>query len=142
MIIPEDMTFGQLLLDEIGLEIHFDKIIDQDTRKVVDIPFMPYQTVLTIKHIDSLIKNPKAVNALFNYFLQKIMIEQNIYIDVVYYKQLKNSRNLPLAIKANGKEFISRIYNNESLRYLDLICQLNGGTDVDLSRFDNISFDT
>ena len=70
------------------------------------------------------------------------MIEQNIYIDVVYYKQLKNSRNLPLAIKANGKEFISRIYNNESLRYLDLICQLNGGTDVDLSRFDNISFDT
>lgn len=139
MIIPEDMTFGQLLLDEIGLEIHFDRIIDQDTRKTVDVPFMPYQTILTIKHIDSLIKNPKAVNVLFNYFTQKIMIEQNIYIDVVYYKQLKNSRNLPLAVKANGKEFISRIYNSESLKYLDLICQLNGGTDVDLSRFDIIS---
>lgn len=134
MIIPEGMSFGVILLNEIGLEIVSGRLVDQDSRLAVLLPFSPKFN--TIQDVNNLQNNPKIMNALFMYFCDKIKVEQNIYIDVVYYKQIKNSRNLPLAVKANGKEFISKIYNSESLKYLDLICQLNGGTDVDLSRFD------
>lgn len=140
MLIPSNITFGQLLLNEIGIEPDFNGFKDQDNGIHVQMPssVLPNR-ILTMYDIDAWQRNPKIISFLFNYFTNKLMNEQNIYIDVVYYKQVKNSRNLPLAVKANGKEFISKIYNNESLKYLDLICQLNGNSDVDLSRFDIIN---
>lgn len=135
MIMLNDISFEQLLLDEIGLQIYDGKILDQDTMEYLSNHGhnMTYQDITNIY----IHKDVKSMNALFMYFCNKISKEQNIYVDVVYYKQVKNSRNSPLAVRANGKELISKIYENESLKYLDLICQLNGAEDVDLSRFDS-----
>lgn len=130
MIILDNMTFERLLLDEIGLEFSNGILIDQDTR----LPIL--NSGKYIRSINNIDKDIKLMSILFNYFIYKISEEQKVYIDVVYYKQVKNSRSLPLAIKVNGKEIISKIYVIESLKYLDLICQLNGEVDVNLSRFD------
>lgn len=139
MFILPGMAFNDLVLNEIGLEFQNGVLIDQDTRANI---LFNQKFVTEDWYKDCYIFNPlkdsKFMNFLFDYFTKKIMSEQNIYIDVVYYKPVKNSHNYPLAVRANGREYISKVYRAESLKYLDLICQLNGGTDVDLSRYDII----
>lgn len=140
MTIPDNMSFEQLVLDEIGLEFTPDnRLIDQDTRQL-----LLYQSQPIVKnpshrnyHRFDPLTNPKFMSFLFAYFSNKLKIEQNICVNVVYYKVIKNSRNSPLAIKVDGgREYVSRIYSLETLKYLDLICQLNGGMNVDLSQYD------
>lgn len=141
MFILPNMSFNDLVLDEIGLEFHNDFLIDQDSRNQLVFNsryIIPNSSQLWDKgyYVFNPYKDLKFMNFLFDYFTKKILNEQNIYIDVVYYKPVKNSHNYPLAVRANGREYISKVYNVESLKYLDMICQLNGGTNVDLSRFD------
>ncbi len=141
MIIPENMSFEQLVLDEIGLEFSQDGyLIDQDTRQpllYLSQPVVRRDVIRRNCHRFDPLNNPKFMNFLFSYFSNKLRMEQDICINVVYYKVIQNSRNSPLAIKANeNKEYVSRIYSSETIKYLDLICQLNGGVDVDLSRYD------
>lgn len=138
MIIPDNLSFEQLVLDEIGLEFsQNNQLIDQDTRNIIMISSKPITREATgYGYKFDPLRNPKLMGFLFSYFANKLLSEQYIYIDVVYYKTIKNSRNSPLAVKADGTEYVSKVYSLESLKYLDLICQLNGGTDVDLSRYD------
>lgn len=139
MIIPENISFNDLVLNEIGIEFRNNILVDQDTHQTLyfnDKCISLFDHRLFKYHIFNPLTDLKLMTFLFNYFLEKIKEEDDIYVDVVYYKQVINSYKSPLALRANGKEYLSRIYNLESLKYLDLICQLNGGTDVDLSRYD------
>lgn len=142
MILPANMGLDQLVLDEIGLEFYNGVLIDQDTRNTIlynektIIPKLQGHARSSQVYAEFDPKNPKFMNFLFSYFTNKILKEQNIYIETVYYIPIKGSYRCPLAIKANGSEYHSRVYNLESLKYLDLICQLNGGVDVNLDIFD------
>lgn len=141
MFLPDGITMEQLTMNEIGIEFCNGVLVDQDTRIPIVfhgeyiVPKSP-KTPSPQAYTEFEPKNTKFMTFLFNYYSLKIFREENIYIDVLYYKPVVNQSRSPLALRANGKEYISRIYILEALKYLDLICQLNGNTDVNLDRFD------
>lgn len=140
MILPENISLSTLVLNEIGLEITNDGfIIDQESREKLMLGNRYFNTTYYARS-DIVTFNPnnsKQMAVLFAYFCKKLMYESNVYIGVIYAKKDMYGRYV-LAVKANGTtEYVSKFYNIEALRYLDLICQLNGGTDVDLSRYDS-----
>ena len=146
-IIPKELSLETVTMQELGLEFNDDILVDQDTRETL---LMDHKYIVKkensrrfneIPHIKFEPSNTKLMQFLFSYYSIKLMREDDIYIDVIYYKTSKDSHKSPLAVQANNKEYVSRIYNMESLKYLDIILQLNGADSVDLSRFD-ITYDT
>lgn len=138
-------SFNELVMREIGLDIEGPDrhIIDQDT-------FMPVicnNKFLTTKTKEEGLKpdellfdpihNTKQMQLLFGYYSNKLANENGSYISTIYSIPTGTSKSMSfLAIKVNGKELISRPYLNESVKYADLIYQLNGAVGVNLSEFD------
>lgn len=146
MIFTNGISFNDFVMREIGLETSmYDKrVIDQDTQ----VPIMCAGKYLTLKTKEEGIKpdelifdpihNAKQMQLLFGYYTNKLNIESEgkIYVDTLYVKAENTAGLSSLAIKVNRQELVSRCYTNESVKYADLICQLNGEAHVDLSVYD------
>lgn len=136
------------LMSEIGLDIdETNHIVDQDTgsslqfngknlifidnpmqrinKRRNDIPFNP-------------IESPKLMNHLFSYYINKIHEEDGRYINIYYPVQEPGNRKgcIELKEETTNTTIRSNEYSNDCLKYMDLILQLNGNDDNDLSDYD------
>lgn len=146
MIYTNGISFNEFVMEEIGLEVSdYDKhIADQDT----SLPITCNGKFLTTKTREEGIRsnevlfdpihNAKQMQLLFGYYTNKLAAENDgaLYVDTLYAKKENEKGFSSLAIKVNRQEIASKPYCNESVKYADLICQLNGEKNVDLSVYD------
>lgn len=140
----KDLEINKLIMKEIGLEIgQYNRIVDPDTaielslkgQSIVapgaycghnTIEFDPYN-------------NRKMMGQLFGYFANKIAGEYGVEILSFYNINENNTTKGKLECKLSDNSIItSKEYKRDSLKYLDIILQLNGTdcNDIDLSEYD------
>lgn len=136
----------QKIMQEIGLDIDDNNhIIDQDTG--VALQFKGKQ----LKYINNKkcrlerneipfdpVCDAKLMNNLFAYYINKINAEDGRYVNIYYSVQDKNSKKGSIILKEERDNITmqSNSYYNDSLKYMDLILQLNGN-DNNLNAYDN-----
>jgi len=134
---------NKIIMYEIGLTVdNHQRVIDQDTREQLkfkdknikyssqnsvvltknDIPFDPAET-------------RNLMSSLFDHFARKVEEQDDIYISR-YYDITDNEKGTALEVIVDGKKITSDFYKNDSLRYLDVIMQINGSKKVDLKQYD------
>lgn len=134
------------LMQEIGLDVdNKNHIIDQDTGNLIQYngKNLKYteesQSILRSEMEFNPIENPKLMSHLFSYYTNKIHEEDGRYVNIYYSVQDNpNTKKGAIELKEE-KENISMksaSYNNDSLKYMDLILQLNG-EDSNLAEYDN-----
>ncbi|MGL5751123.1 MAG: hypothetical protein ACRCXT_11385 [Paraclostridium sp.] len=143
MVLINNVTDIQsALLKEIGLAVDADhNIIDLDYGNQLfmhgkNIKVIVNGVIPVITQHDILfdpINNPKLMNLIFNYHIQKLQSMEGMYFSVFYpvYDEMKAR----LEIKGDEYTYSSKYYYNECLRYIDLIFQIRGD-DIDLSVID------
>ena len=85
--------------------------------------------------------NPRMMNKLFAEFVDKLYEEESIDSSCVSYGtfQDKNTKkNTARAIFEDGSMIESGSYKNEGLALIDIVFQLNGEENVDLTEYDNV----
>ena len=135
------------LMQEIGLDIDNNKhIVDQDTGSLLqfngkNLKFVENEEEFIPRGDAAFdpIGNPKLMNHLFSYYTSKIHDEDGRYVNIYYPVQdSKDVKKGAIELKEE-KENIklrSENYYNDSLKYMDLILQLNG-EDGNLSEYDD-----
>ena len=134
---------NKLIMEEIGLTIdNKNRIIDQDTRESITYKDknMKYssQNSVTLGHSEMIFdpgSNKNLMTTLFGYYANKIEEEEEGYVSMYYEKPNLDGKNI-LEAKTDKGLLQSKPYNNESLLYLDVIQQINGAENVDLSEYD------
>lgn len=135
-----DLEINTLIMQEIGLEIGPRKrIFDQDTGMEIKINGMDVvapgcyagrQSIEFDPH-----NNKKMMSHLFGYFLEKRAEETDI--DVLTYYNVDNGNQGHVECKLSNNEVVSSgNYIKDSLKYTDIMIQLNGDTPPDLSKYD------
>lgn len=137
-----EKEINTIIMREIGLEVgSCDRIYDQDTGAEIringmnviqpsgycgqqDIGFDPYN-------------NRKMMNYLFSYFTQKHADETGVEVTAFY--NVGSGPDTCIECRLSNNEVIrSRPYVRDSLKYTDLIMQLNGDQSEDLSEYDKL----
>ena len=130
-----DREINTIIMQEIGLEIgRNNKIYDQDTGVAPGfyggrhaIEFDPHN-------------NKKMRGQLFGYFLNKYADESGVEIPSYHNidDKSKDSGFIECLIDEDGtlNPIRSKAYKRDSLKYTDIIMQLNGDNSVDLSKYD------
>lgn len=137
-----DREINDTIMREIGLEPNKkNQICDQDTRVVLKINnqdviksgcYGGRNTVEFDPH-----NNRKMMTDLFGYFLNKY--EEETGSSVLSYYNIDNKRGNKVELKLNDETTItSHSYKRDSLKYTDIIMQLNGESkeNIDLSKYD------
>lgn len=133
---------NKIIMNEIGLGVDdHQKVIDQDTREILkfkdkNIKYSSQNSVVLTKN-DILFDPFEAknlMNCLFDHFTKKIEQEDSKY--VARYYDLSSEDGTALEAIVNGEKVTSDYYNNDSLKYLDVIMQLNGSDDINLKQYD------
>lgn len=83
--------------------------------------------------IFSPIKSKIQIKSLFNYFLNKIYVENGIYTSVYY--SHKQGNCYQVVFKTESNTLYSDFYKNENLCYIDIIFRI-GGCIINLSQYD------
>lgn len=153
-MILNNISFNEYVMMEIGLAFNPNdqRVIDQDngTYLTAARKFMSGKPRADMLSSDEQLFDPlhniKQMQLLFGYYASKLQAESGLYIDTVYVtNEIPATEESPirysLAIKvikpsAERIELISLPYVNESVKYADLISQLNGGRNVNLSQYD------
>ena len=133
-----DLEINNLIMREIGLEIGpRQRIFDQDTGVEIKINGMDVmapgcyggrQSIEFDPH-----NNKKMMNHLFGYFLEKRAEETDV--DVLTYYNVDKENRVECKL-SNNETIVSGSYVKDSLKYADIIIQLNGDTPPDLSKYD------
>ena len=137
-----DKEVNNLIMQEIGLEVGRDqRIYDQDTGSSIRINGMDviapgcyagHKAVEFDPH-----NNRKMMNQLFGYFLNKYSDETDI--DVLSYYNVNTLDGEKIECKMSDNSTIrSKPYKRDSLKYTDIIMQLNGDNSEDLNKYDQI----
>ena len=134
---------NKIIMQEIGLGVdNHQKVMDQDTRETLkfkdknikyssqnnviitknDIPFDPYET-------------RNLMSSLFDHFTEKMNEEEDVYVSMYY--DIPGDKGTALEAVVNGEKIKSDYYTNDSLRYLDLIMQINGSDKTVLRQYDS-----
>lgn len=132
------------LMQEIGLEIDSNHcIVDQDNGSRLQF------NGKNLKYIEDGIRtgrndlefnpveNSKLMNHLFSYYTNKIHQEDGRYINIYYPVECAENKGFIELKDGDNNIMRSGEYYNDSLKYADLIFQLNGEEDVDLSEYDS-----
>jgi hypothetical protein len=135
---------NKIIMQEIGLGVdNYQKVIDQDTReqlkfKEKNIKYSSQNSVVLTKNdipFDP-IESKNLMGGLFDHFSKKLEKEDNVYISR-FYDITDKEKGTALEAVVNGKKIKSDYYNNnESLKYLDIIMQLNGSDNINLKQYD------
>lgn len=136
----KDLNINNLIMREIGLEVGTGhRIIDQDTgvamtfggRELVApgvyggrnaIEFDPYN-------------NKRMMNKLFGYFLEKHAEESDVEV-MTYYNVDKGDAGAVECKMTDNTTITSGAYVRDSLKYADIIIQLNGDPSPNLAEYD------
>ena len=133
---------NNIIMQEIGLEVgQGNKIYDQDTGLALringtDVVAPGYPTTRRSTEFDPY-NNRKMMNQLFGYFLEKNSDETDVEV-VTFYDVPGNEPNKG-SVKcklSDNRELQSGSYMRDSLKYADIIIQLNGGEANTLQEFD------
>lgn len=135
----KDLEINNLIMQEIGLEIGIgNKIIDQDTGAALAFKGMTVIAPGCFSH--NAIEfdphnNKKMMSNLFGYFLDKHSEESDV--DVLAYYNVDHGNKSAIECKLSNQTCItSKPYTRDSLKYADIIIQLNGGTAPDFDQYD------
>jgi gamma-glutamyl-gamma-aminobutyrate hydrolase PuuD len=115
--------------------------MDQDTRDNLSFKSrqMKYssQNQVTIGNKDMVFdpaSNKSVMSSLFDYYANKLQEEDEHYVSMYYEKQEEDKTSLEA--KVDDEIITTKPYYRDSLKYVDMIMQLNGSKDVDLSQYD------
>ena len=137
----KDKEINRIIMNEIGLEIGSDnKIYDQDTGEQITIGGISLRAPDTYGGKDSMEFDPhnnrKQMRNLFEYFLEKNSELEEEPGVVNYYDKDNNGTTGKVECRRVDNTLItSKSYMRDSLKYTDIMIQMNGG-DADLDRFD------
>lgn len=135
-----DKEVNEIIMREMGLEVgSHDRIYDQDTGMALSINGMKVTAPGVYGGRDSIEFDPhnnrKLMGRLFENFLNKYADEVDNEVIAFYNKDTKEGGCIECKMEDN--ELISsKPYKRDSLKYTDLIMQLNGGESEDLSKYD------
>lgn len=134
-----DTEINNIIMQELGLEIGIgNRIVDQDTGGAIrfkgkDVMAPGFYNGRSIEFDP--INNGKMMNSLFNRFLETHSEESDVYVSAFYSIDESNCIECRMSDQTSIK---SRSYDRESLKYADIIIQLNGGRSSDLSKYDEV----
>jgi hypothetical protein len=143
-----EIDLNRKILQEIGLDINDQQhVVDQDTFNLIqfngkNIKYSINNPTVLIGKDDikfDPINNVKLMSHLFTYHIDKIHEIDGIYYPVFYPIEGENGKGAIEAKSDNGTVVRSNFYNNDSLKYADLIMRINGEKDIDLSELDHES---
>lgn len=139
-----DLELNTRIMKEMGLEEgERRRVVDQDTEEVCslgsrDIVTPGSQSGKNAVEFD-VINNPRMMNKLFAEFVDKLSEEGSLDSSCVSfgtYQDKITKKNTARVMFEEGDIIESRAYKNEGLCLADLVFQLNGEEDVDLSEYD------
>lgn len=139
-----DLKINSRLMEEMGFEEgDRRRVIDQDsgiqyTIKGKDIVSPGNQGGKQSIEFDP-VNNVRMMNYLFGEFVNKLEEEESIPPVSTYYTMLDerdSSRVKAKILMDDNKILESKPYRNETIAYADLVLQLNGEENVDLSEYD------
>lgn len=134
---------NKIIMQEIGLGVdNHQKVIDQDTREALkfkdkNIKYSSQNSVILTKNdmpFDP-IGTRNMMNSLFDHFTEKVQEEEGTYVSI-YYDINGDQGKTALEAVVNGQKVTSDYYNNEALKYLDLIMKMNGSSTCNLKQYD------
>lgn len=134
-----EREINMLIMQEIGLEIRNDqKLYDQDTGDAIKVNGMDVMAPGCYggRHAIEFdpYNNRKMMGQMFGYFLDKYSDETGV--DALSYYNVDSGEDGRVECKMSDNELISsKPYTRDSLKYTDIIMQLNGGG-TDLSKYD------
>lgn len=130
-ITPEQELFlDRKIMEEIGLEVNNGKIMDQDYGAYIQfkgkqvlapgaypsknyVVFDPYNSTTLMIH-------------LFDLFCKKYEYDTGVSIGYTYQTECGVNGSSITAVMSNQKSYTSAVYKRDTLRYMDIILQLNG----------------
>lgn len=130
------------LMTEVGLTTDKNnRVIDDENREplIIKDNYLKYssQYSVTVKNNEQLfdpMSNKYQMSVVFDHFLGKISEEDT---PVTMYNEINNGSAIEVVLD-DGKVITTKDYNNDSLKYIDAIMQLNGSSEVDkLKDYDN-----
>ena len=129
----------------IGLDVdNSNKVIDQDTCRPIEFKGKsikytsdPNRNLLLAKNdiLFDPINNSKLMSNLFSYYLTKLEENEGVTFNSYYIKNGNEGRTA-LEVKNEDQKITSKFYNNDSMKYIDIILKLSGESDIDLSEYD------
>lgn len=131
---------NKMVMEEIGLTIDKNKVvIDQDTRQPIIIKdkVMKYSSknIVPVRR-DEQVFDPAANKSqmafAFDYFVSKLESEGepvDMYYDI--------HDGSAMEVKKNGEVLQTEDYNNDQLRYIDMMRRLNGSSPEDIKSMDD-----
>lgn len=137
-----EREINTLIMQEIGLEVgRNQRIYDQDTGDALRINGMDivapgcYGGKQAIEFDPY--NNRKMMGQLFGHFLEKYSDETGV--DVLSYYNVDSGSDVKVECRMSDDTIVSsKPYGRDSLKYTDIIMQLNGG-ESDLTKYDNTS---
>ena len=140
-----NVDISRKIFRAIGLDVdNANKIIDQDTCRPIEFKGKcikytsdPNKNLLLAKNdiLFDPINNTKLMSNLFGYYLTKLEETENIAFDS-YYVKAGNGGRTALELKSESETITSKYYNNDSIKYMDMILRLNGESNIDLNEYD------
>ena len=140
-----NIEISRKIFRAIGLDVdNANKVIDQDTCRPIEfkgkcIKFTsdPDKNLLLAKNdiLFDPINNTKLMSNLFGYYLTKLEEMENTVFNS-YYVKSGNEGRTALELKNESGTITSNYYNNDSIKYMDMILRLNGESDINLNEYD------
>ena len=99
-------------------------------------------TTVTISQQEVLVvfdpaSNKAIMGSLFDHFLTKIEDEEGTYVSLHYEKKNEKDNSTALVAIVDGEEITTDYYNNDSLKYVEMMRHLNESIDTDLHNMDS-----
>ena len=77
------------------------------------------------------------MGSLFDHFLTNIEDEEGTYVSLHYEKKNEKDNSTALVAIVDGEEITTDYYNNDSLKYVEMMRHLNESIDTDLHNMDS-----
>lgn len=134
-----DTEINNIIMQELGLEVGIgNRIVDQDTGDAIrfrgkDVVAPGFFNGRSIEFDP--VNNGRMMNSLFGKFLENHSEESDVYVSTFYSIEESNCVECRMSDQSSIR---SRSYDRDSLKYADIMIQLNGGRSSDLSRYDKV----
>lgn len=136
---------NKMIMEEIGLTVDSsNRVLDQDTRALLSYKDknMKYssQNSVTLTNKDIIFDpaaNKAVMGSLFDHFLHKVEEEDGSYVSLHYEKKNEEDNSTALVAIVDGESYETDYYNNDSLKYVEMMRHLNGSSDTDLHDMDS-----
>lgn len=136
----KDLEINNLIMQEIGLEVdNCNRIIDQDTGAALAFKGMAVIAPGTYGGRNCIEFDPhnnkKMMSNLFGYFLDKHSEESDVDV-LTYYNVDQGTKSAVECKLSDQTKITSKAYSRDSLKYTDIMIQLNGGTAPNFDQYD------